>query len=152
MDDYLSKPFRQRDLIKLLARWLQPGESPALVAGDVLDRNALAALASVEEGGGPELLEVFINSFLESTPQRMTELERAIEGAVVEDVHMIAHGVKSSSTWVGAVALADLFEELETMARDGSLEGAAELFLRIQKEYSRVETALDNINVSAPIV
>ena len=208
MDDYMPKPFRQKDLIKLLSQWLQPGETrverheatkverheatkiehlqnsqravllderseqsvPAAGAPlsmssrrrqehsentaeptvDVLDRKALAAIGSVEEGGAPELLEVLVNSFLESTPQRMNDLEQALEHASVENVHVIAHSLKSTSAWLGAHALSALFRDLEALARAGSIEGAADLLGRAREEYSRVEVALEDIMVSAP--
>ena len=86
---------------------------------DVLD---LAVIDGLRELGGeedPGLLSELIELFLSDAPQRLQELEAALEDGDLERLSRAAHTLKSSSANLGAVAFRRLCEELERSARQG---------------------------------
>lgn len=53
-----------------------------------------------------------------------------------------AHSLKSSSAKVGALSLAELCKNLETFGRNNTIDGAAELLMKVEAEYTGVREAL----------
>jgi two-component system, sensor histidine kinase and response regulator len=60
-----------------------------------------------------------------------------------------AHNLKGSSQNLGARPMAALSAELETIGKNGTVEGATELVTRLEQEYQRVCQALASEGVSA---
>jgi HPt (histidine-containing phosphotransfer) domain-containing protein len=74
-------------------------------------------------------------------------LRSSLEQGDVEELRRAAHTLKSNGRTFGAAELADLSEELEQSAQTGTLAGAAELVTRVEREYARVENALEALAV-----
>ncbi|MDQ1675424.1 MAG: hypothetical protein QOC93_568 [Actinomycetota bacterium] len=111
MDDFMTKPLRPQILARMLERWV-PGEgSPQLAptARDPLNRGVLAELGEL----GQELVEGVVTAFLNTVPQRTAEIRTAADRHDVDEVRRLAHGVRGSAGYVGAVTLADGYRELE---------------------------------------
>jgi CheY-like chemotaxis protein len=170
MDDHISKPFRMADVAAVLSRWKVYSEGAggkhkaAPVAGDtarhdvvgrdsdalaptagVLDQDALDALGKAENGGSLDLLRRFTELMVQTTPREMDAIDGAISQSACEEVQRIAHSLKSTSAWVGAMALSNCFMQLEGMGRDAALEGAREVLARAREEFVRVEAALGEL-------
>lgn len=107
----------------------------------VLDASAIAELRALADGD-PGLLVDVLDLFLEDAPQRLAELGEALGGGDAERLGRAAHGLKSSSAYVGAAGLAGACRELEALGRAGSLEGAPQLVRRCTEEYERARAAL----------
>jgi len=102
-------------------------------------------LESLRELGGeedPGLFAELVEIFLDDTPQRMQQIQDAIENDDAEALGAAAHALKSSCANLGALALADLFKELEFAGRDQDLDRAGPLVRRSTEEYGRVEEEL----------
>jgi HPt (histidine-containing phosphotransfer) domain-containing protein len=69
-------------------------------------------------------------------------LRQAVAAGQPEHLKRAAHNLKGSSSNLGARTLAALSAELETLGKQGTLEGAAEVLSRLQREYQRVCQAL----------
>ena len=69
-------------------------------------------------------------------------LQIAIADGDGEAVRKAVHRLKSSSANVGALRLAALCQELETMARAGHLDNAEDRLAKISSEHERVGQAL----------
>jgi signal transduction histidine kinase/DNA-binding response OmpR family regulator len=118
MDDYVSKPFRPRELLQAVARCLPqvpPDTPPVLDTG--FDRQQV--LEYVE--GDVELLAELLDFVRDSTPGLLEEIEALPEGDI-ENLQSKAHALKNAVGVVGtndahACALA-----LETAAREGRLD------------------------------
>ncbi len=58
-------------------------------------------------------------------------------------VQRLAHGLKSSSANVGALALAEFCKQMELMGRSNTIESGLELFTQIKREYTYAKAALE---------
>jgi len=157
MNDYLSKPIRIPALVEALTRAASncPPVAPAapVTASAVavpalaesteqasLDRAALANLMALV--GGDEHLGELIDTFLEDAPQLLDDLQQAVNAADAPRLQLAAHSLKANSADYGASRLWTLCRKLESMARGGTLEGAAELVGETVEEFQRVRRAL----------
>jgi HPt (histidine-containing phosphotransfer) domain-containing protein len=145
MDDYLSKPIRREELAAALAR----SESHTVSADDrgpveeVGDADPVD-LAQLEAAvGDPRFVRELISTFLNDAPGLVGTLRSSLEQRDLEELRRAAHTLKSNGRTFGATTLATLSEELERSAQTGALGDAAELVSRTEREYARVEDALE---------
>jgi two-component system sensor histidine kinase/response regulator len=134
MDDYLSKPILEPELIRVLGRFL-PVAPPE---GKALDERILARLREV----GADFLAEIATVYLGDAPQRLAAIRAAVAASDPKAVATAAHAFKSGSGNVGAMALHALCEELEVAGRQGKMEDAADTVARLEREYGRVELEL----------
>ncbi len=87
---------------------------------------------------GPKMLGAIIDKFLDNANQQQMEIQRAIALGDAERLQAAAHSLKGSSSAVGAARMAEICEELEIDARQGSLVGADEKQRRLTAELGRV--------------
>lgn len=120
MNDYLPKPFRKKDLLKILRKHARPkpaenspistapnGETPTI---------DLAYLQSIANGK-PERLREMASLFLDQAPREMTGIQQAVEHGELEQVATLAHGMRSTVSYMGmADSLGSLLQELEREA------------------------------------
>jgi CheY-like chemotaxis protein/HPt (histidine-containing phosphotransfer) domain-containing protein len=145
MDDYLSKPIRREELAAALARSephaISADDSPpAEEAGDTDPVNLAQLEAAVDD---PAFVRELISTFLNDAPGLVGALRSSLEQRNLEELRRAAHTLKSNGKTFGATTLAVLSEELERSAQTGALAGAAELVSRTEREYARVEGALE---------
>lgn len=107
-------------------------------ANGAVNSDILAALREVMENGFSHLVGIF----LQETPKLLDAVREGIAAGNIESVHRNAHSIKSSSASLGALGLSELARSLETLARGGSLDGAAALAGQMRAELVRVEEAL----------
>jgi PAS domain S-box-containing protein len=145
MDDYLSKPIRREELAAALAR----SESHPVSADDWrpvedVDDGAPVDLAELEAAvDDPAFVRELISTFLNDAPGLVGTLRSSLEQHDLEELRRAAHTLKSNGRTFGATTLATLSEELERSAQTGALEDASELVSRTEREYARVEDALE---------
>jgi len=154
MDDYLSKPFTERELAAMVDRWLGPAgagdettaEPPATASASaewsLIDRAALAPIRTLEANGRPGLLAKVVGLYLDDAQQRIATLREGIDQGNAEVVRRAAHALKSGSANVGAATLARLCRELEELGRDDCLAPMADLTAEIDATYHLVSQAL----------
>jgi signal transduction histidine kinase/CheY-like chemotaxis protein len=157
MDDYLTKPVSLPKLETMLHRWLEVVRLPApsgslaplpepVVAGwDRFDEHALQRVL----GADPEILQDMRSRYLASLDRALTEIQ---EAAVREDsasAGFTAHRIKSSSRLVGAVGLAQLLDQIETLGQVGDAAGMARLvpslvdsIASVRQHFRRLESAV----------
>ncbi|MEQ6341953.1 MAG: response regulator [Gammaproteobacteria bacterium] len=157
MDDYLAKPVKIDILRKTLERWLparlrqnihteastyvEAEDAPREVDSQRLpavDGKVMANLRALMGTAFPEL----IATFLDSVPPRLEAMRAAaVEGNAAALIRE-AHGLKGSSSNLGAMVLSSLCKELEHCSRDGTLDGVAQHVEDIAAEYARVRGVL----------
>jgi PAS domain S-box-containing protein len=151
MDDYLSKPIRREELAAALAR----AESRAVPTDDSLPREEVSDPDPVElsqleaDVGDASFVRELISTFLNDAPGLVGTLRTSLEQGDLEELRRAAHTLKSNGRTFGATELAALSEELEVSAQTGTLAGAADLITRVEREYTRVEGALEAVAVKA---
>jgi PAS domain S-box-containing protein len=156
MNDYISKPFNQAELEKILRRWLTTDRSTRAAAparsephpkAPVLDPEVLENLRKLDHPGKPSLVARIAQAYLDDTPSRLESLRIAVEASDSDGIRLAAHALKSSSLNVGARAVGELCRALEARASEGSknggsLAGAGDLADRIRREFDGVRAAL----------
>ena len=147
MDDYLSKPLRNRVLKDALTRWVPAElERPAdareaapeieddIVAGAAGDGQELlndAVIADLEGLEG-DLLPKLLALYFDQAAEHLSELDEAIAGGAVETVRQTGHKLKGSSLTLGAAHVSSIAAELEAIAKAGGLDGAAAVLERLR--------------------
>jgi HPt (histidine-containing phosphotransfer) domain-containing protein len=81
-------------------------------------------------------------AFQFETPPLLQALHEAVTKEQPEQLRRTAHNLKGSSNNLGARRMAALSAALETLGKNGTIEGAAELVARLENEYQRVCQAL----------
>jgi len=162
LDDYLAKPFTQKQLVLVLARWLPLSNTPATVPGAdaaqpaprptarlaqghaaVLDQSAIARIRALQREGSPPVLQRVIGIYLDAAPKLIVDIREAVERRDALRLQRAAHSLKSSSANLGALTLSELCKELESMGRLGQHEGAAHKLDVLEFEFEAVRNALD---------
>ena len=131
MDDYLPKPLEMIKLKDMLQKWLSAPATTAPVDDAVVAPTAEQGGETADRGDGPvdpsALTDIFgddpdtvrdiLADFVDPALQSVVEIEGAFEHRKAEDIGALGHKLKSSSRAVGANALADLCQALETAGK-----------------------------------
>ena len=105
----------------------------------LIDENTIQELR--EEGGG--LLSDLVAMFIEEVPGQLAMLDAALAKGDTAAARLTAHTLKGTAANFGAARMQALASALEMKGRDGSLEGASALFIQLQAECRRVQSALE---------
>ncbi|HET7434852.1 MAG TPA: response regulator [Thermoanaerobaculia bacterium] len=136
MDDYLSKPTAQSDLLRVLARWVGVTNDDA-----VLNEETLDGLRALADGSNEVIVEVAA-LMMRDTPPRLETIREAAARGDAATLAATAHGVKSSAGTIGALRLHGLAAELEKIGSSGAIDDAPAKVDALFAEYRRVEAAL----------
>jgi len=119
MDDILTKPAELTALRKTLSKWLPSGAvSPAqLDQTSALSLVALSKIASTPAERTEILLDFISNSESDLSDLRAAQLVSNLPACA-----RIAHRMLGSSRMIGAIELAEVCENMERAARQGSSE------------------------------
>jgi len=148
MDDFVSKPFKAKELRAALARYVRLEADPAREAPKpepapppsevVLDPEALARIEALQRPGRPSVLSRVLELFLEHAPPQIERLVAVAGAGDLEQVRNVAHALKASAANVGADRLARACAELETLAREGAAADYGSLARAAQTEHELV--------------
>jgi len=166
MDDFLSKPFRLKELAEMLSRWtgrsetvvrVEPGATAACsklpleeqtahrLSGspdDCIEPGALENIRSLQKAGSPDMLKRVIQIYMTDSVLLIDEMIKALAEEDPEALRKAAHKLKSSSANLGAGRLAGFCRQVEEIGRAESTEGISALISLIRKEHRIVEEAL----------
>jgi HPt (histidine-containing phosphotransfer) domain-containing protein len=92
--------------------------------------------------GQPSHLEKVIRIYIESPPKLLETIRHSITIGDAAAKRGTTHSLKSASGNLGAMTLADLCIELETMGRAGTTDNAIPLLSVLEDGYARVHEAL----------
>ena len=137
MDDYLTKPFTQKQLQRALARWAaRPESSASGYPPDALDTTVTSQLLELEEEVPGFVCDV-IDSFFITAEENLLRMNAAIERGDLVALRQAAHMVRGSGQQLGArrvgatcskLERVDAVEDAMRIVRDlrDDLEGARE--------------------------
>jgi CheY-like chemotaxis protein len=160
MDDYVSKPVQVEELVRALSKCRprqrkaprKPPEAPpieTIVEVDslqILDPGALERLRTTLGRQADQMLPDLLDGFHHDVDRLLSEARQALEEGNADELRRAAHTLKSTSATFGAMALSATARELEYLAREGMLEGAAGQIARAEAEFARVKTALETVS------
>jgi len=146
MDGFLAKPVTADALIRTVTQWTErpapvPSAAPEPDAGPDLDHAAFTH-AIGRTGLGPELARLFE----QEARGALAGLRAALAERDGEDVARAAHGLKGSSSTLGAMRVASLAADIERAGREDRVEDAAALLKRLEPA---VEAAAEALSAAA---
>ena len=154
MDDYISKPVHIEELRAALCRALSPANAPAScvepepAAGKQhhpngpIDRARLRRLLPLNRPGREHAVEELIAQFVADAPLRFIALREAAAQHDATALNETAHALRGAAEHFGALEVGALCEQLERLARTGSLGGAIELIEALEEAFGRARVAL----------
>ena len=160
MDDYLSKPFSQEQLMATLEKWLSPTKTESdeneqiinyssnttqeieLEQEPTIEAVALQRIRALQRPGAINVLNKVISLYLESAPALVNNIIAAITRADGESLKQNAHSLKSSSSNLGATQLSNTCQQLEQLGTDGDTATARELIDTLQQQLEQVSVTL----------
>jgi PAS domain S-box-containing protein len=143
MDDFLVKPYDDRQMAQTLLRWLKPetrgkdeapseasraapaasvAEKPA--SPPVIDLAVVDGLRALDRKGGPSRLERAVSRFADVAPSLVATIKDASAKGDAEALWKAAHSLKSSAGALGARLLQQRCAEIEAQARASGVEAA----------------------------
>jgi two-component system sensor histidine kinase/response regulator len=145
MDGYISKPIRVPELMTEIARIVslqtaQTSPDPSGSKTKVFDFNEVAALEQI--GGDKELLSELVQSFLKESPDLISVIAASIKNQDRSLLERSAHTLKSNFAIFASDAGVDLAFRLESVARDGKLAEAQQLFELLESGFSGLHLTL----------
>lgn len=108
----------------------------------VLDPQALERLRELDPGGHSKLLSRVAGAFGTSVARLLPQLTTAFEARDMAAIRHVAHTLKSSSASIGAVKLSQLCADIESMSREGRIDGLPEAMTAFDSEVNAVLDAL----------
>ncbi len=136
MDAFLLKPVTLEHLDATLREWIA---RTSTAMSDAIDDAAFERLRRTA-GGDRETLDRLLKVFLDDTPKRVVELDRAALDGDIANVGAVAHRVKGAAAYVGATRLTALLQRLERDAQNGVVDG--DVLRDARAEFARVVDAL----------
>ncbi|CAN5305382.1 hybrid sensor histidine kinase/response regulator [soil metagenome] len=175
MDDYLSKPVQLTQLKSILEKWMpqaEPGSGLASDGADAQDAHgggprlrslaASVACPGTESipavdvrvlerliGADPLVVAEFLHDFQVSSVDIGHKIRHACREGLTKQAGDEAHKLKSSALAVGALALADRCNAIETAGKAGDVNALAALWTDFEREFDAVNGFLD-IRKAAP--
>jgi CheY-like chemotaxis protein len=122
----------------------EPGSAAheAAPVSPVIDEMTFARLTTTM--GGAFVAEL-IDTSIEDGRELIAALRRALAERDIDSFRRAAHSLKSNSETLGAMNLAALARELETMARAGSLDGARDRIEPLVRAYEIATHTLEDL-------
>jgi two-component system sensor histidine kinase/response regulator len=131
MSDYVAKPIEERELLRVLSRWLQPADSaaPARSAAAAAPRTLPVALPglAIAEGlrrasGNENLYRRLLADFDGDAASSVTQLDELLRRGATAEALDILHTIKGSAATIGADSLARAAARLEVTLKNGGSE------------------------------
>lgn len=163
MHGWIAKPLAAENLRRVLERWIMHADRVCAAAAvnraaagkvrtvaDVearakappIERATLESIRALATPDRPDVLQEVVEVYLKSAEQLLRSLAEAATGKDVLAMVKAANALKSGSSNVGAVTLAELCRELARL--DAGAENMRPIYQQVVEEFQRVRTALES--------
>ncbi len=135
---YLAKA-RGRNRVESLS-----GAAPSSSNFSAIDEASMQALRELQGDDDPDFVRLLVDTFLAEIPDVLKNLDASVESDDPEKLALTAHTFKGSCVALGALGVARICDELETLGREGpaSTARATELMSALNVELQRVRSEL----------
>jgi signal transduction histidine kinase/DNA-binding response OmpR family regulator len=146
MDDYLSKPIVETELMRVLQAYIVAAPPGATIDNGPppLNEETLANLRELS-GGDDDFIRELALLYLGDAPERLADIRGAVMRGDAHAMSESAHALKSGSGNVGAMPVHALCQKIEMLGRGGTTQGADALLRELEREYARVERRLREV-------
>ena len=146
MDDFLVKPFDERQMAELLRRWLAPGaEAAPRLPASIIDRTVVDNLRALDRKRGSSRLERAVQQFLAVAPPLADTMREKAGERDNDALWRAAHSLKSSAGALGAMQLAQRCAEIEAAARDRDTDRVRRLVEPLADELTAAMQGLQSL-------
>ena len=150
MDDFLVKPFDDRQMAEMLRRWLQPKAemvvpSANTTSSEIIDGAAIERIRALDRKGGASRLERVVSQFTAIAPGLVAAIHDKAREDDAEALWRAAHSLKSSSGALGATLLSQRCAEIEAAARNSGVEAAGPLIEAIDDDLADAMQCLQSL-------
>ncbi|MEJ2501127.1 MAG: ATP-binding protein, partial [Campylobacterales bacterium] len=148
MDDYISKPYSEKDIIDTLHRHLNGAEGhiasetpqePAPSAGRLLDMEEIRASLLYPD----ELLHRLLRTFRDTAGESVAALEEAVEHDDLPAIGQAAHSIKGAAGILRIEPLQSLAEEIEHASKRGEAMDYAAACKKLKAMVQTVKQEID---------
>ncbi len=153
MDDYISKPVQFNALAAALARGLSPeAKADPLKKEDdfangivesAICEDTLQRLRELGSNIGDSTSSQLIETFACEAAYHLGALRSAVARGDTKRLREEAHQLKGASRTVGAQVMGGICQQLENPEIAQNAESAAELIVRLEREFDRVKNQID---------
>jgi len=169
MDDFLTKPFDERQINDALRRWIPQCETkaapePAAVRtatpiarepkggeSGAIDRGAFDKIAAFRGPNGAALMKKVVGKFQDAAPALTGTVVGSAGEGDIEALWRAAHSLKSSAAAVGAARLSQRCAEIETLGRAGDMDGLKPLLDGLERDLSDALAGLTELIEEADV-
>ena len=137
MDDYVSKPMKAEELYGAIARVM--GHLKRTEEKESLSSSVDLSKAMEAVDGDKELLKELVGDFLSEYPAQLDELQGFIEKSDFKQIEQKAHSFKGAVGNFGVKKAYELAHELEILGKESRLEGAPDLFRKLEEQMNQVK-------------
>lgn len=149
MNDYLSKPFKEEHLLKVVAEWL--GKKVILHGVEKKEENSdtqalydLSKLVMISRGD-KKFIKKMIGLFIDQVPMGISEIKSAYTASDFSKIKSIAHRIKPSIDNMGILSIKNEIREIESLAAENkSNSNMYELIQTVDKVINQVVDLLKN--------
>lgn len=120
MNDFLSKPFEEEELIQMLCHWLESGSIESKSNKQALQTKRLYDLSSLNRisQGNTAFLKKMVTLFNEQVPKSVQEMKDALQQKDFTKLRSIAHKIKPAIDNMGIAALHQVIRDIEKNAAE----------------------------------
>jgi two-component system sensor histidine kinase BarA len=145
IDDYLSKPTTEQQLIRMIEKWHirdtnNNTGTPNIMACVDIDN------AMKNTGNRPELAGEMLSALLELLPSSKTNIKQAIADNDLDKAIHETHKLHGASCYCGTVLLKDACQALEIALKNGNQEVIIETATVVNQSIDAIETWRQNHN------
>ena len=100
---------------------------------------------------GPKLIHILVDAYLAEAPGYFRNLQLGMQAGDMPAASAAAHGLKSSSYNLGAIRLAKICQNAETVAGEGNVDKLTDIVEQVGPTLFDTEEALKGIKLSARV-
>ncbi len=122
MNDYISKPFKEEDLLKTISIWLDGQTTPILNQNSsnmqpISNLYDISGIQAISRGNNDFVLKI-VKMFVSQTPAFVEDMKLKYIGRDLKDMAAVAHKIKPSIENMGIASLHEAIREIERLGKE----------------------------------